>query len=155
MCNLVKFGNNCADLFSRHFRIIGKLTVLFEDPFWLGVFERISSGKLSVCKVTFGAEPRDYEIQDFTLKNYSHLRFSPCVDIAVKKESTNPKRMQREARKQTLQSGIGTKSQQALQLQREENKLERKATTKQEREAEKQRQFELRQQKRKEKHRGR
>ena len=63
--------------------------------------------------------------------------------------------MQREARKQTLQSGIGTKSQQALQLRREENKLERKATTKQEREAEKQRQFELRQQKRKEKHRGR
>lgn len=132
MCNLVKFGNNCADLFSRHFRIIGKLTVLFEDPFWIGVFERISSGKLSVCKVTFGAEPRDYEIQDFILKNYSHLRFSPCVDIAVKKESTNPKRMQRE-----------------------ENKLERKATTKQERESEKQRQFELRQQKRREKHRGR
>lgn len=136
-------------------KVTGKLTVLFEDPFWIGVFERISSGKLSVCKVTFGAEPRDYEIQDFILKNYSHLQFSPCVDIAVKKESTNPKRMQREARKQTLQSGIGTKSQQALQLQREENKLERKATTKQEREAEKQRQFELRQQKRREKHRGR
>ena len=63
--------------------------------------------------------------------------------------------MQREAREQTLQGGIGTKSQQALQLQREENKLERKAITKQEREAEKQRQFELRQQKRREKHRGR
>ena len=136
-------------------KTVGNLTVFFENPFWVGVFEVIANGKLSAAKITFGAEPRDYEIQDFILKNYSHLRFSPCVDIAVKKESTNPKRMQREARKQTLQSGIGTKSQQALQLQREENKLERKATTKQEREAEKQRQFELRQQKRKEKHRGR
>ena len=38
---------------------IGRLTVFFEDPFWVGVFERIESGRLSVCKVTFGAEPRD------------------------------------------------------------------------------------------------
>lgn len=36
------------------------LTVYFEDPFWVGVFERIDDGKLSVCKVTFGAEPKDY-----------------------------------------------------------------------------------------------
>ena len=34
-----------------------KLTVYFEDPFWVGVFERVEDGKLSVCKVTFGAEP--------------------------------------------------------------------------------------------------
>ena len=44
--------------------------------------------------------------------------------------------------------------QQALQLQREENKLERKVISREMREAEKQRQFELKQQKRKEKHRG-
>lgn len=35
----------------------GKLTVYFEDPFWVGVFERIEHGKRSVCKITFGAEP--------------------------------------------------------------------------------------------------
>ena len=35
----------------------GKLTVYFEEPFWVGVFERIEDGKLSVAKVTFGAEP--------------------------------------------------------------------------------------------------
>ena len=40
----------------------GKLTVYFEDPFWVGVFERVEEGKLSVCKVTFGAEPKDYFI---------------------------------------------------------------------------------------------
>lgn len=134
---------------------IGKLTVYFDDPFWVGVFERIEDGKLSVCKITFGAEPKDYEVWEFVLKNYSRLKFSPSVDVTVKKEATNPKRVQREARKQAAQSGIGTKSQMALQLQREENKLMRKSISKQQREAEKQRQFDLKQQKRKEKHRGR
>ena len=38
-----------------------QLTVYFEDPFWVGVLERIEDGALSVCKVTFGAEPKDYE----------------------------------------------------------------------------------------------
>ena len=133
----------------------GKLTVYFEDPFWVGVFERIENGKLSVCKVAFGAEPKDYEVWEFVLKNYYRLRFSPSVDVAVKTETANPKRLQREARKQTALSGIGTKSQQALQLQREESKLERKTLSREQREAEKQRQFELKQQKRKEKHRGR
>ena len=133
----------------------GKLTVFFEDPFWVGVFERIENGKLSVCKVTFGSEPKDYEVWEFVLKYYYQLKFSPSVDVVVKKEATNPKRVQREARKQSASSGIGTKSQQALQLQREENKMERKTISREQREAEKQRQFELKQQKRKEKHRGR
>lgn len=132
----------------------GKLTVYFEAPFWVGVFERIENGKLSVCKVTFGEEPKDYEVWEFILKNYYQLKFSPSVDIVVKKEATNPKRVQREVRKQAAAAGIGTKSQQALQLQREVNILERKAVSREQREAEKQRRFELKQQRRKEKHRG-
>lgn len=132
-----------------------RLTVFFGDPFWVGVFERTENGRLSVCKVTFGAEPRDAEVWDFIQRNYCRLKFSPSVETAVKKGSANPKRKQREAKKLTAQSGIGTKSQQALQLQREENKLERKTLSKQQRDAEKERRFELKQQKRKEKHRGR
>ena len=46
-----------------------KLTVYFDDPFWVGVFERIEDRKLSVCKVTFGAEPKDYEVWEFVLKH--------------------------------------------------------------------------------------
>ena len=134
---------------------IGKLTVYFDNPFWVGVFERIEDEKLSVCKVTFGAEPKDYEVFQFILKNYSQLKFSPSVDVKVRKEAKNPKRMQGEARKQTALSGIGTKSQQALQQQREENKLLRKTISKQIQEAENQRRYDLKQQKRKEKHRGR
>ena len=132
----------------------GKLTVFFEKPFWVGVFERVSNGKLYVCKVTFGAEPKDYEVWEFVLKLYHKLAFSPAIESEVKKTADNPKRRQREARKQICASGIGTKSQQALQMQREEAKIERKEISRAQREAEKQRQFDLKQQKRKEKHRG-
>ena len=100
-------------------RVSGKLTVFFEEPFWVGVFERVSDGKLSVCKVTFGAEPKGYEIYDFILKNYYRLRFSPIVDTDVKEAGRNPKRVQREVRKQMQSTGIGTKSWQALKLQQE------------------------------------
>lgn len=51
----------------------GSLTVFFENPFWVGVFERVSNGKLSVCKVTFGAEPKDYEVWAFVLKHYDKV----------------------------------------------------------------------------------
>ena len=136
-------------------KVSGRLTVFFEEPFWVGVFERISEGKLSVCKVTFGAEPKDYEIYDFVLKNYYRLRFSPAVATDVKEVGHNPKRVQREVQKQLQNTRIGTKSQQALKLQQEQLKTERKAVKRRQREAEKERKFELKQQKRKEKHRGR
>ena len=131
------------------------LTVFFEGPFWVGVFERVEDGRLSVCRVVFGSEPRDYEVWEFILKNYYGLKFSPAAPVVVKDGRVNPKRRQREAGKQTMQTGIGTKSQQALQLQREERKTERRQAGREQKEAEKQRMFELKQQKRKEKHRGR
>ena len=119
------------------------------------MFERITDRKLSVCKVTFGAEPKDCEIYDFVLKNYYRLRFSPAVAADVKEAGRNPKRIQREVQKQVQNVGIGTKSQQALKLQQEQMKTERKTVSREQREAEKERKFELKQQKRKEKHRGR
>ena len=129
-------------------KVSGRLTVFFEDPFWIGVFEWISEGKLSVCKVTF-------EVYGFVLKHYDRLRFSPAVAADVKEASRNPKRVQREVRKQMQNHGIGTKSQQALKLQQEQSKTERRTVNRENREAEKERKFELKHQKKKEKHRGR
>ena len=97
-------------------KVSGKLIVFFEEPFWMGVFECISEGKLSVCKVTLGAEPKDYEIYEFVLNNYYQLRFSPVVATDVKEAGRSPKRIQREVRKQVQNTGIGTKSQQALKI---------------------------------------
>lgn len=125
----------------------GKLTVFFEGPFWVGVFERVSNGKLSVCKIVFGAEPKDHEVWDFILKHYYELKFSPAIETEVRQTADNPKRRQRNAKKQLQISGVGTKSQQALQMQREEMKIKRKQISKEQRETEKQRQFDLKQQK--------
>ena len=135
-------------------KVSGKLTVYFEEPFWIGIFERIEDGKLSVAKVTFGAEPKDYEVQEYVQKYYFSLKFSPTVDTVVKDIKRNPKRMQREAKKQMQEIGIGTKSQQALKLQQEQNKQERKLRSQEKKEAEKLRMFELKQQKKREKHKG-
>lgn len=63
--------------------------------------------------------------------------------------------MQREINSQLENKGIGTKAQQALKVQHEQNKIERKKQSREQREAEKERQFALRQKKKKAKHRGR
>ena len=131
------------------------LTVLFEDPFWVGLYEREASGTYQVCKITFGAEPKDYEVYAFLLEHWRHLPFSPSMEAAAPEERRiNPKRMQRQIQKSLQNTGIGTKAQQALQLQREQGKEARKKVSRKEREAEADRQFALRQEKRREKHKG-
>jgi sulfur relay (sulfurtransferase) DsrC/TusE family protein len=65
-----------------------------------------ASGKLTV----YFAEPKDYEVQEYIQKYYFSLKFSPAVETVVKDIKRNPKRMQREAKKQTMETGIGTKS---------------------------------------------
>ena len=85
-----------------------------------------------MAKATFDAEPKDYEVQEYIQKYYFSLKFSPAVETIVKDIKRNLKRMQREAKKQMLETGIGTKSQQALKLQQEQNKqdIKRKAARK-------------------------
>ncbi len=131
-----------------------RLTVFFEEPFWVGVFERIEGDELSACKVTFGTEPRDYEVLDYVRRHYGELRFSEPVLREAREKADNPKRRQRAAAREMQPTGVGTKSQQALQAQRELMKTERKKITKAERAAEAQRRFELKQQQKKEKKRG-
>lgn len=133
---------------------ICRITVLFEDPFWVGILEREEDGALSVCKVTFGAEPKDYEVHAFLLANWRSLRFGAAmrVDSAVQRRIA-PKRMQREI-KRSLQGGTGTKAQQALAAAREQNKKERQVQSRAQKLAEQQARFEQHQKKRKEKHKG-
>lgn len=130
-------------------------TVFFQEPFWVGVLECITDGNLSVCRVTFGAEPKDYEVCEFLLKNYYSLKLSTISGADAERRIKNPKRMRRDVKRKILENGIGTKSQQALKLQYEETKQLRKVHKREEKDAQKQQQFELKQQKKKEKHRGR
>lgn len=133
-----------------------RLTILFEAPFWIGLYERIEHGRYEVCKITFGAEPKDYEVYEFLLRNWHKLKFSPPIQAeAAMERKTNPKRVQREIQSQLQDKGIGTKARQALKLQHEQSKLERRARSREQKEAEKDRQFAIRQEKKKAKHRGR
>lgn len=132
------------------------LTIMFEAPFWIGLYERYDDGNYEVCKITFGAEPKDYEVHEFLLRNWRKLKFTPSIKSEkIEERKINPKRMQREISGQLQERGMGTKAQQALKLQHEQNKLERKTKSREQKEAEKERQYALRQEKKKAKHRGR
>lgn len=131
------------------------LTVLFEDPFWILLYERSEDGRYEVCKITFGAEPKDYDVYDYLLKNWHTLKLCSFRQESIKNRARpNPKRMQREIAKQTTDKGLGTKAQQALKAVQEETKALRKVRTREERGAEEARQFQLHREKQKEKHRG-
>lgn len=130
------------------------LTVFFEDPFWIGIVERIEDGKLMAVKHVFGAEPSGIEILDYVKNHYDDLKFSPAVACDAGIHKMNPKRAVKEARKSNASFGVGTKSQQALKLQHEELKKESAQSRRIQKAQKAELKFELKQQKKKEKHRG-
>ena len=131
-------------------------TILFEDPFWIGLYERVRDGTYEVCKITFGAEPKDYEVYSFLLQNWNKMRFTlPINTEKIEKRKINPKRLQRQISSQLEDRGMGTKAQQVLQLQREQNKAAKRIKTKEQKEIERKQQYALRQEKKKAKHKGR
>ena len=135
-------------------KVYAVFTVLYQEPCWVGIYQRSQGGRLEVCKITFGGEPRDGEVLEHLLLHWRQLSFSPAVEGDFPREAKNPKRARREARAQLREGqGIGTKAQQAIQLQREQQKAERTTRARHQREEEKERRFLLRQQRRKEKHR--
>lgn len=131
------------------------LMVFFDEPFWVGLFERREGGRLSAAKVVFGAEPKDEQVLAFILCQYDRLSFSPPVaGVGERPLAANPKRRQRQAAEAQTRAP-STKSQQALKLAQEENKLERRERSKAQREAEAAYKLQLHIEKKKAKHRGR
>ena len=131
--------------------VAGKLTVYFEEPYWVGVFERVEQGRLSAAKVVFGAQPRECDVYAFVLAEYHKLEFSPAVAASMETLPKNPKSARRKIRKH----GVGTRSQQALKLMHEQVKAERGAAAREKKQDKQQNKFEIRQKRRKEKHKGR
>lgn len=81
--------------------IFARLTVYFEDPFWVGVYEREEGGRLAACRIVFGAEPKDYEVYALLLRGWARLRFGPAVaGDAPAAPCKNPKRLQRAIRRE-------------------------------------------------------
>ncbi|MCE7700263.1 MAG: YjdF family protein [Methanobacterium paludis] len=125
------------------------------DPFWIGIFEKVENGKIEACRVVFGQEPKDSEIYEFILTNCSKLRFSKPLAIDEKSEAKiNPKRMQKKIKKAIQENGVGTKAQQAMKLDYESKKIERKQMSKERRELQEELKFQKRQEKKKQKNKG-
>ena len=75
-------------------RISITVKVFFQDPFWIGLCERTDSRGCSVCKITFGPEPKEYEVQEFISQNWYRLSFSPAVAEAVRRTALAGKTLQ-------------------------------------------------------------
>ncbi len=141
----------------RKIRVSSTLTVYHDGQFWVGMFECVEDGWLSVCRIVFGAEPSTEEICQLVCERWNELCFTrpTTLEEPAPKMATNPRRRQREASRELRQRGPSTKSQQALSEERETAGLERKTELRERREQERQKRFEQRQEKRKRKKRGR
>lgn len=138
--------------------IIGsiKFSLVFEKQWWVGIFERVDDAGYAVAREIFGTEPTDPEIYEFILHNQGKLKFShPLTDGTVSIiRKINPKRMMREAKQQQAKLQNMTKAYDALRIEMEKNKKEKKCISAQENEKIKRYKFELKQKKRKAKHQG-
>lgn len=134
----------------------GKCTILFDDPFWVGIFERVTPEGYAVARHVFGAEPGEAELLQFAREGYANLRFSPpgsCPPFTTLEHGF--KQRQREARREMQQIGTGTFSQRALHAERERLKETRQEESRAAREDREREKFQQRQALKKEKHRGR
>lgn len=131
-----------------------KLTVLFESPFWIGIFEKEQDGQYFVARTVFGAEPRDFEVFEFIINKMDQLKFSSPQEGEIIKKKVNPKRVQREVKLELSKKNIVSKAKDVLRLEIEKNKKKRRSFNSKLKEVVKQERFELKQQKKKEKKRG-
>ena len=130
-------------------------TILFEEPFWIGLFEKWEENCYSVCRVVFGKEPTSSEIYEWMLACYGKLSFKETQRSErplVKKLS--PKKLKKQITRQVNGKYQGTKAQQTLKSLYAEEKVVRKKLSRQEQREEQVRQFELKQTKKKQKKRG-
>jgi hypothetical protein len=135
-----------------------KATIFFEKRFWVGAFERTDKEGYAVARHIFGAEPSDTEVHEFILEHYHELKFGEAKDICIQIQRMNPKRVQREVRREMEKIKETTKpstlAQDYMREETEKKKMERKKISSAEKQARKDDQFSLKQEKRKEKHRG-
>lgn len=135
-----------------------KATIFFEKRFWIGTFERTDKEGYAVARHIFGAEPSDPEIHEFVLNHYQELKFGEAKEIHVQIQRMNPKRVQREVRREMEKmketTRLSTLAQDYMREEIEKKKKEKKNISSAEKQAYKDQQFSMKQQKKKEKHRG-
>ena len=135
---------------------MSKLTVRFENPFWVGIIEVEDGEGYRVARHVFGAEPTTPEVLRFVCDRWRELRFTDDIQIQTEQaKRINPKRLRRVIEREIQSSARrGTKAQQALAEQREAAKEASEARSRARREDQRRERFAKRTEKRKLKHRG-
>lgn len=136
-----------------------KLTVYFEKPYWIGVIETQEKGKVRAARYVFGSEPSDAEVLDF-VQSGELSRLTERMAAVVKGKTSydhriNPKRLQKLAAKEIRSHGTNTYAEQAIKLQLEQRKAEKRTLNRERREQIKEYKREIARLKAKAKHRGR
>ena len=134
-----------------------KLTIYFDDQFWVGVIEEVNDSQLKAVRHIFGPEPHDSEILWFV--NHAMLDLflaaKPLTCSALPKAGTaNPKRLARQAAKELSHKGVSTFAQEAIKESLKTRKLEKAVLSKAKREELEKKKRRLATLKAKAKHRG-
>lgn len=135
-----------------------KATIFFDKCYWVGTFERTDKEGYALARHIFGGEPADPEVYEFVLNNYQELQFGEPKEFTLEIKRKNPKRVQREVRREMEQIKKTTKpstfAQDYVREEQEKKKLQKKSKNSAEKNARNEEQFALKQQKKKEKQRG-
>jgi len=136
-----------------------KATIFYDKRYWVGSFERTDKAGYAIARHIFGGEPADSEVFEFVLHHYHELKFGDLKRFNLEIKRMNPKRVQREVRREMERikktARPSTLAQDYMREEMEKKKLLRKQSGAAEKLARKERQFLLRQEKKKEKRRGR
>jgi len=135
-----------------------KLTVFFEEPFWVGIAEETDGTELRAFRHVFGAEPDDSTVAAFICQRLVPLLQSPVPTVTVgppRERRCNPKRRLREAAREMRRPGVGTFAQEAIKREREHRKATARRLSRQEKDAQADRKRAIAVRKAKAKHRGR
>ncbi|MCH9613339.1 MAG: hypothetical protein SP1CHLAM54_03380 [Chlamydiia bacterium] len=135
-----------------------KATIYLEKAYFVGSFERTDKGGYTVARHIFGGEPSDQDVYDFVLEHYHTLNFGPKKTFELTIKRVNPKRLQREVKKEMervkKESKPSTLAQDYMREELERNKKAKKASKSALKQERAERHFEQKSAKRKEKRRG-
>lgn len=137
-----------------------EITVLFDPPFWVAVFERYENDSYSIARIVIDTvEPEGVQLKMFfnKLDVYS-LSYTKAVKIdKVRKGNLSFKKQQKRIKQATSSlkyKHTYNKAQTMLKEQRNDNKTEKQKNLKVFNEETHNRKFQLKQIKKREKHRG-
>lgn len=132
----------------------------FEAPYYVGIVEIRHDGRLYAARHVFDAEPSNPEVYSFVLHGLDEVCRSMTVGVREdaanpNRRRRNPKRVQRDIRREMARAGSTSKAHDAMRQQIEGDKRRRRQRRRVDRQAERDRQWQIKREKARRKRKGR